>query len=605
MKIQKLIIEGMHNVRKRVYVFDDKTYLMGPNGSGKSTVLEAIQLALLGYIPATGKTKGSVCAHSPASNLKVTLYLENGASTIKVVRTFMTVRGSATSETTIEPPEVKLDEIMKDIELPIFNFDEFLGMTANAQKDWFLKFLAPKSTDVDILGLLMNKILDMDVSVEAKEYVIPLLSSKWAEIQDLSAIQALSELCTYLKSIQTAKKADSARLGGTVNSLVRYDDEDGVPEDISELNAETARLSAIRDQIQNYMTLKSQQDRVDALLHNIGFIHPDGCEQDPEVVECRKTLNALIEEIHLVEEAIQECSTDIDKLNQDRASVYALVAKGDGQCPYTGKVCETVKAQVDKYKEKLASIDAAIADKQRVYSDLKMKRESGALHKNLTSTQLDAVLSRYDRYYELSKASVSVPAKPDMTFTEVDTEMSAIRDRIMKIGANAAYDKLKDAAVRDKFICDSVLSILKMLITETGPNGMQTTFAEKPFTDMEAALSEYIHLFFGLEVSAKFILSSKSGSFSFGTYDNDTETYVPFAMLSSGEKCMFALALLSCIVNNSASPLKLILIDDLFDHLDSGNCKQVFEKIVSVPDIQYIIAGVVPCECEGIAKLNI
>ena len=32
MKIQKLIIEGMHNVHKRVYVFDDKTYLVGPNG---------------------------------------------------------------------------------------------------------------------------------------------------------------------------------------------------------------------------------------------------------------------------------------------------------------------------------------------------------------------------------------------------------------------------------------------------------------------------------------------------------------------------------------------------------------------------------------------
>ena len=60
MQIKSVEIKGMRNVVHKTYEFDDVTYLVGPNGAGKSTVLNAIQLALLGYIPGTEKRNSSI-----------------------------------------------------------------------------------------------------------------------------------------------------------------------------------------------------------------------------------------------------------------------------------------------------------------------------------------------------------------------------------------------------------------------------------------------------------------------------------------------------------------------------------------------------------------
>ena len=51
MRIKSVHIQGMHNVEDKTYQLSNATYFYGENGAGKSTVLQAIQLALLGYIP--------------------------------------------------------------------------------------------------------------------------------------------------------------------------------------------------------------------------------------------------------------------------------------------------------------------------------------------------------------------------------------------------------------------------------------------------------------------------------------------------------------------------------------------------------------------------
>ena len=51
MKIKSVYIDGLHTVHDKTYTFEDITYLHGRNGAGKSTILNAIQFALLGYIP--------------------------------------------------------------------------------------------------------------------------------------------------------------------------------------------------------------------------------------------------------------------------------------------------------------------------------------------------------------------------------------------------------------------------------------------------------------------------------------------------------------------------------------------------------------------------
>jgi len=133
------------------------------------------------------------------------------------------------------------------------------------------------------------------------------------------------------------------------------------------------------------------------------------------------------------------------------------------------------------------------------------------------------------------------------------------------------------------------VEILKLWEKLTGPNGLQMTIMMNPFKDLEKYLDFYVSKLFKDSVT-HFELSEKSNSFSFGISRNGS--YISMDTLSSGERCMFILALMIVILQNSNSKLKLILVDDLFDHLDNKNMEILMNLIDEVDDIQFILAGV-------------
>ena len=64
-------------------------------------------------------------------------------------------------------------------------------------------------------------------------------------------------------------------------------------------------------------------------------------------------------------------------------------------------------------------------------------------------------------------------------------------------------------------------------------------------------------------------------------------------MLSSGEKAMFCLALMVAIVSLN-DDCKLLMIDDMFDHVDRANMEKIQNWLLVLVDIQCIMAGVNP-----------
>ncbi len=74
--------------------------------------------------------------------------------------------------------------------------------------------------------------------------------------------------------------------------------------------------------------------------------------------------------------------------------------------------------------------------------------------------------------------------------------------------------------------------------------------------------------------------------------------YVDYDLLSSGEKCLYALALSLAIIDSSKSELKLLLVDDLLDHLDSQNIRNCFSTLYNTTSTQILVAGVQPYTCE-------
>ena len=123
MKIKSVEIWGMHNVLHKKYDFTNVNYFYGKNGSGKTTVLQAVQLALLGYIPGTNKKAQDIFTHSCAPEMKVSLVFDNGYN---ITRIYKKNGQSVKSETKCIPDRFDPSEIVKDLELPVFNFSTFL-----------------------------------------------------------------------------------------------------------------------------------------------------------------------------------------------------------------------------------------------------------------------------------------------------------------------------------------------------------------------------------------------------------------------------------------------------------------------------------------------
>jgi DNA repair exonuclease SbcCD ATPase subunit len=117
----------------------------------------------------------------------------------------------------------------------------------------------------------------------------------------------------------------------------------------------------------------------------------------------------------------------------------------------------------------------------------------------------------------------------------------------------------------------------------------------KPFEELADNMTDIIRKMYKKDdIVAKFNISGKANSFTFGLIRNGT--YIPYDLLSSGEKCLYTLALMICITNTNKSPLRLMICDDMFDHLDSTTIESTFDILGTINDIQFIFAGVKPCK---------
>ena len=130
MKIKSITIEGLHNVLEKKYDFQNLNYLYGPNGAGKSTVLQAIQLALLGYIPGVNKTNAAISKHARGSNIVVRCELldEKSEAIYTITRSWTKTGKSVSSHVSVEPEGFEIADFISELELPVYNFNSFMSI---------------------------------------------------------------------------------------------------------------------------------------------------------------------------------------------------------------------------------------------------------------------------------------------------------------------------------------------------------------------------------------------------------------------------------------------------------------------------------------------
>lgn len=603
MRLKSIDIRGMNKVVQHTYTFDnDVVYLNGKNGAGKSTVLNAIQLALLGYIPGIAKKNDLIMKHANGPFLSVTATLDDDGKLLQVSRVYTANKKGINCSVSTIPDNLNVADILGDLELPVFNFNEFVGMSANKLKDWFISFLPSNQVDIDWDKELKESLQDIHLT-ESKFYDETLQYINSIGGEGVDQVRAAN---AYLKQLLSFKKSEMERMTNSIQSLIFYDDykDDMSIEDIE------AQKQAYQLDYTKAITLQKSYEASSKVLEQLATYDDlnDSLEQDGRY---KKAIDAKTQlESKLNDPNIKLANNSIHRSDaQSKLHSLTSLTSGNGVCPYTNSVCDSIKASVEEWKAQMVELQKEIDNYNQYEKSLHTQIQNTRNEISKYQMEVTSLQNQYKTRDNLK--SMVNPALKGINIQEVvdrvqfdERTIAELSDKLVKAKANQQYNNLVDTFTAQKFDTQQSIEALKVWIKLTGENGLQTQFMGDPFADLSENLSVYLSAMFDEpNLKAHFNLSTKVNSFSFGIDRNGS--YIPFDMLSSGEKCMYTLALLTCLTDTSNAQLKLIMIDDLFDHLDDENIENVFKGIQSISGIQYIFAGVKPCKAASKVTVNI
>lgn len=590
MKIKSVHIQGMHNVEDKTYHLSNATYFYGENGAGKSTVLQAIQLALLGYIPGYNKTKEGIFRHANCSKMVVELTLDDDTT---IMRSWQRKGKEIITMSSVDDTS----KFLGGIELPILNFSEFTSMTANKLKDWFISFLPDADKAIDWYECMHRAVTGMKLTADSNNYLNDI--ETYANTLSGSSVQIVRDLNTYLKEQVSFKKGEHSRIQSTIQSLILYSDCDNSIsiEDLKQRNLDLQKqrdalmksVAELKSKSKQIDELKSVNSRIDQIL--------DGISKE----DIDSKLTDMINAIKSYDNQLTRLSVDHLTLIEKETQISEIVS-GNGVCPYTKTVCSSIQQQIDRYKLQLNDITDQIDnldnttqkihdEKNSVtcaYRELDAKRTT---IEKLLSTR-DILIAQIGDLYT-SEVTVDVLGTIEPTIDKLNNQMRHNSDLIAKLTANQLYYATIDKITIEKYQIEQELEILKKLVKLTDVNGLQSELAIAPFRSFAECITKHLNGLCHTEsMDAEFYITEKANSFSFGI--NRSGTYISYELLSSGEKCIFALALLLGITELSNAKLHMLMIDDMLDHLDDTKVSNVFDYLNHQNSVQVILAGVKP-----------
>ena len=600
--IKSIRIIGMHNVEDKTYTFNEvMNYFVGPNGAGKSTVLNAIQLALLGYIPGTAKQTSQIMKHANGPIMDVTLVLNNAGNDISIQRKW-TNTGRSIKATVIVTPTIYSEDYIKSLvqqmETPVFNFNEFVGMTANKMKDWFIQYLPSSNQEINwrkVLTEAVNKTAYYD-----KDIVDEILAAPATRIMGVDGVRAVNE---FIKINLSFKKAELSRQTSTIQTLVHYDvDTSGY--DVDKLKSENAEYQKRMDSVRKYQQAYNNNKLLDEMSAP-DLVSYASIDEDPDYSRYTSELSELSKidystEIKLLSESV----TIIDY----RIKANDQVISGNGICPYTSTRCESVIKQIEILKSENANLDNQYSEMSAKCKELREKQAALESKKHELTMLIHQLDQKYKKKADYDKKKQSIYAEiPDIDPAWLDVDyvdlINENNNNIEIALANQRYEEMNDVLVNQKFKTEMEIECLKIWDKLTGPNGMQSELSVTPFVEFASTITKNLKLTMGQNMKAAFHIQQAANSFSFGV-ERDDGTYMPFDLLSSGEKCMYALALMMSLEQISSDELKLIIVDDMFDHLDDNNMVNLFANLQKSNDIQFIFAGVKYVESQFTTELT-
>ena len=595
----------MHKLNSpTTYTFEDMNYIFGTNGAGKSTILQAIQLALLGYIPGTNKKIGDIFKHSCGRKMEITLNLSDG---ITIHKCWEKNAKSISYVEDITPDGTEISEIIGNAELPILDFGGFMGLSSNMLKAWFINFLPKTDSKFDWGAELTQAAINADVvelDSEFKKGVVEKLS----EIESLG-VDAVIEANQIIKDMLSTEKQKLAMLDGGIQSLIYYDDaiSSNYSAEIDSINQQLSNISdlqtkAIEDKskLETYEALKSKQVEnalgAEILAKDKEYIST--CHELTEIQKDIETRNNKIQEMKLQLKELKDKCGEVDI----KLSNYRTILSSNAICPYSKVPCDTIRNSLPNIQNtvnELNSMKTDLLDKRVELSNQKAEieksLESAKVKRDSCESKIRQLTSSYEQKAEIENKLSEL--MPEGTIEEIvakiaeyDNQSEDLRIKLSHCIANQKYDETIDKFTNEKLIVQNHVNLLDVWKKYTDANNLQTKVAMEPFVELEANVDKYLTSLFHEDVKFRTELSTKANSFSFGLVRNNT--YIPYDLLSSGEKTLVAFSIMLYIASATTGTLKLVMVDDMLDHLDSKNVYTLFDRLSEIKDIQIITAGV-------------
>ena len=595
MKLDTITIQGMHKIDGcKTYILKDFIYLFGKNGAGKSTVMQAIQLAILGYIPGTDKTKTAIFSHANGNMMEVTATFDNGMGIIRSwKKSGATINAEVKCIGGLNP-----ETLVSDVELPIFDFSEFIGLSANKLKDWFVNFFPTNAYPVDWNDELRKAVLHLNVDDDNISEIVAHITEDYGT--DINSVRKFNEEC---KTNISSKKGELARVQSTIQSLIHYDDcdptlnADTIKADIATAEIVVDGLKAKLTKYEQYEKAKATIDEIKGTIgdYTIAAENPEYCKILSDKADIQIRYDNLNAELKQVSQTNTKHCTILDQ--------KSAALKDINVCPITKKSCSEISSMQDSIKAEIESEKVIVAEFADKISNMTAQVNELQTELNRLNTAESVYMNAYQKYqavagfYDPSFGDLS----KDSITKEIETksmELATLRSKLIEVEANARYEALTDNLTSEKIQIELDLEMFKAWEKLTSINGLQTKLMNQPFADFSTKMTNYIQKFYDREdISAGFCLIEKANSFSFGL--NRGGKYIPYDLLSSGEKCMYMLSLILTINDESNTELKLVLVDDLLDHLDTENIYNTFITLYNSTSSQIIVAGVQPYNYEN------
>lgn len=599
MKLVKISARGFKGPDFQ-YDLTEITVLFGRNFRGKSRVMDAIRLALLGYLPELGKRNQDTFGLATGPDMEICAVFDNGLA----IRRRWSLIGNSVKLDQDVPDEIKA---MGGLAV-MLNAEEYFGLSDTARVNYvFANCWVSSSLGADDVIKRVEKLLLKEFPGEQKASVdrfVKKISEKQDDKSYPDCRAFLEEQIMSVADILKSEKAAGVRAEKAIQQITdqRLRDDpslslEALTEQRGRLERQLAELNEKKGRfIGSFTQMKSDAQRREAINRELGYgdktklqlsdlreklrlmdqhIAAEARVEHGEIQESSEMKSLLSSNLDTAQRRSRECREAVKEYEKQLSQL-----DGATECPYCGstgdgwktlKAAELVQA-VERAKGGIEEYENA-QDAAKIEIDAAITRHNRLLDRQKAQTQLDRaridlvgeisrlepLIARLDTLAEeLTRLMVDDP-KLNETVSALQTEINITNEGIrgvdaeIKVANGRAFElkrladaqKERDDAKVDAKVADTAAKELKVI---------QGEIVAEAFAPMLARANS----FFAGVLSSPLAYSVEQGG-EIGTWRDGL--WIGHRTFSGTEKALTYAAIQASLAMNS--PFRLMLLDEL------------------------------------------